>query len=172
MEFITTKRGARAIVYEGHKYVLNRRGRDGHIFWRCGRNRSCSGSLCTLEDEIISQKDTHNHPPDDAEIQRRSSAQFEPRHEIQFDQYLLSTNLSNCYSTWQGRDCSKASNSCSSQVLGELWRGTLHTGPSCPTLIMWCMASCASHWLCITGWRMKQPKTCGMGTGNETRWLH
>ena len=91
MEFITTKRGARAIVYEGHKYVLNRRGRDGRIFWRCGRNRSCSGSLCTLEDEIISQKDTHNHPPDDAEIQRRSSAQFEPRHEIQFDQYLLST---------------------------------------------------------------------------------
>ena len=69
MEFITTKRGARAIVYEGHKYVLNRRGRDGHIFWRCGRNRSCSGSLCTLEDEIISQKGTHNHPPDDAEIQ-------------------------------------------------------------------------------------------------------
>ena len=69
MEFITTKRGARAIVYEGHKYVLNRRGRDGRIFWRCGRNRSCSGSLCTLEDEIISQKDTHNHPPDDAEIQ-------------------------------------------------------------------------------------------------------
>ena len=69
MEFITTKRGARAIVYEGHKYVLNRRGRDGRIFWRCGRNRSCSGSLCTLVDEIISQKDTHNHPPDDAEIQ-------------------------------------------------------------------------------------------------------
>ena len=69
MEFITTKRCARAIVYEGHKYVLNRRGRDGRIFWRCGRNQSCSGSLCTLEDEIISQKDTHNHPPDDAEIQ-------------------------------------------------------------------------------------------------------
>ena len=69
MEFITTKRGARAIVYEGHKYVLNRRGRDGRIFWRCGRNWSCSGSLCTLEDEIISQKDMHNHPPDDAEIQ-------------------------------------------------------------------------------------------------------
>ena len=64
-----TKRGARAIVYEGHKYVLNRRGRDGRILWRCGRNRSCSKSLCTLEDEIISQKDTHNHPPDDAEIQ-------------------------------------------------------------------------------------------------------
>ena len=92
MEFITTKRGARAIVYEGHKYVLNRRGRAGRIFWRCGRNRSCSGSLCTLEDEIISQKDTHNHPPDDAEIQaEKIVAQFEPRHEIQFDQYLLST---------------------------------------------------------------------------------
>ena len=61
MGFITTKRGARAIVYEGHKYVLNRRGRNGRIFWGCGRNWSCSGSLCTLEDKVISQKDTHNH---------------------------------------------------------------------------------------------------------------
>ena len=24
MEFLTTKRGARAIVYDGHRYVLNR----------------------------------------------------------------------------------------------------------------------------------------------------
>ena len=69
MEFVTTKRGARAIVYESHKHVLNRRGRDGHIFWRCGRSRSCSGSVCTLHGEIMSRKDTHNHPPDDAEVQ-------------------------------------------------------------------------------------------------------
>ena len=27
------------------------------------------GSLSTLQDEIISQKDTRNHPPDDAEVQ-------------------------------------------------------------------------------------------------------
>ena len=65
MEFTTTKRGARAIVYKGHKYVMNQQGRDGCNFWRSGRNCSCSGSLCTLEHEI----DTHNHPPNYAEIQ-------------------------------------------------------------------------------------------------------
>ncbi len=53
MEFITAKRGARAIVYEGHRYTLNRRGRDGRIFWMCGRSLSCSGSLSTLQDEIV-----------------------------------------------------------------------------------------------------------------------
>ncbi len=58
MEYITTKRGARAVVHAGHEHVLNRRGRDGRIFWRCGQSRSCSGSLSTLNDEIVSQKDT------------------------------------------------------------------------------------------------------------------
>ena len=28
-------------------------------------------SACTLQDEIVSQKDTHNHPPDDAEVQAK-----------------------------------------------------------------------------------------------------
>ena len=28
MEFVTTQRGARSLIYEGHKYVINRRGRD------------------------------------------------------------------------------------------------------------------------------------------------
>ncbi len=69
MEYITTKRGARAVVHAGHKYVLNRRGRDGRTFWRCGQSHSCSGSLSTRNDEIVSQKDTHNHPPNFAEIE-------------------------------------------------------------------------------------------------------
>ncbi len=68
MVFITTKRGARAVVHAGHKYILNWRGRDEQMLWRCG-SRSCSGSLSTLNDEIISRKDTHNHPPDYAEVE-------------------------------------------------------------------------------------------------------
>ena len=28
MEFVTTQRGARSLIYEGHKYVINRRGRE------------------------------------------------------------------------------------------------------------------------------------------------
>ena len=66
MEFVKTQRGARALLHEGYRYVVNRRGRDERIFWRCGKSRNCSGCLCTLKDEIISTNDNHNHPPDEA----------------------------------------------------------------------------------------------------------
>lgn len=69
MEFVKTTRGARALVCDGYKYVVNRRGRDRCIYWRCGRSRECSGSVSTLNDQIISRKDIHNHPPDDAELE-------------------------------------------------------------------------------------------------------
>ena len=39
MEFTITQRGARSLVYQGYKYVINRRGRDGRIFWRCGKGQ-------------------------------------------------------------------------------------------------------------------------------------
>ena len=68
MDFTTTKRGARALIYRGHRYVINRRGQDGRIFWRCGRSRSCSGSITTMDDNILSQRDVHNHEPDEDEI--------------------------------------------------------------------------------------------------------
>ena len=31
MEFISTNRGARALIHEGYEYQINRRGRDGRI---------------------------------------------------------------------------------------------------------------------------------------------
>ena len=52
MEYIRTKRGARSLVYRGHRsYVVNRRGHDG-----------------TLDDRIVSQRDDHDHAPDEGEI--------------------------------------------------------------------------------------------------------
>ena len=36
MEFLLTKKGGRALIFEGHKYVVNRRGRDGRIFGGVG----------------------------------------------------------------------------------------------------------------------------------------
>ena len=63
MEFVTTQRGARFLIYEGHKYVINRRGRDGRIFWRCAKSRQCKGAVTTKENEIISSRsDEYNHP--------------------------------------------------------------------------------------------------------------
>ena len=45
MEFVTTTRGARSLIYEGHRYIINSRGRIDRIFWRCAISRSCSGGL-------------------------------------------------------------------------------------------------------------------------------
>ena len=62
MEFVTTQRGARSLIYEGHKYLINRRGRDDQIFWRYANSRQCEGAVTTKEDEIVSSRaDEHNH---------------------------------------------------------------------------------------------------------------
>ena len=61
MEFTTTQRGARSLIYQ--------RGREGRIVWRCGKSRSCSGVVTTLDDAVISTRDTHNHPADAAELE-------------------------------------------------------------------------------------------------------
>ena len=91
MEFVNTKRGARALVCDGYKYVINRRGHDGRIFWRCGRSRGCSGSVCTLDDEILSRNDIHNHSSDEGELEAEKVVDtIRKKHGIQQGQYQLS----------------------------------------------------------------------------------
>ena len=69
MVFVTTTRGARSLIYEGYKYVINRRGRDDRILWRCAKSRSCSGGLTSINSEIVSSRaNEHSHPPDEAEV--------------------------------------------------------------------------------------------------------
>ena len=36
---------------------VNTRRRDGRIFWKCGKSRSCSGSITTLDDRTVSQRE-------------------------------------------------------------------------------------------------------------------
>ena len=53
-------------------YMINRRGREDVIYWRCHRSRNshCTGPITTGPgDAIVSVKDTHNHPPDQASIE-------------------------------------------------------------------------------------------------------
>ena len=69
MEYSTTKRGKLALIYQVQRYVKNRRGRDGRIFWRCGVSMLCSGAVTTMSNEILSQRDIHNHLSDIAEIE-------------------------------------------------------------------------------------------------------
>ena len=40
MEFTITQRGACSLVFQGYKYVINRRGRDGRIFNSGGAQRA------------------------------------------------------------------------------------------------------------------------------------
>ena len=58
MEFVTTQRGARSLIYEGHKYVINRRGRDGRIFWRCAWHER--QSLADMKDNLCQNTCTYS----------------------------------------------------------------------------------------------------------------
>ena len=52
--------------------MINRRGRDGTTYWRCTRSRNshCTGTITTTVDgSLESIKDTHNHPPNQAEVE-------------------------------------------------------------------------------------------------------
>ncbi len=72
MEFTTTQRGAQSLLHGGYSYMINRRGRDGVVYWRCTRSRNshCTGSVTTgSADELPSVKNTHNHPPDAAQLE-------------------------------------------------------------------------------------------------------
>ena len=51
--------------------MMNRRGRDGSVYWRCTRSRNshCNGTITTdIDDRLVFIKDTHNHPRDDSAI--------------------------------------------------------------------------------------------------------
>ncbi len=74
-EFTTTQRGARSLLIGGYSY---KKGRDGTIFWRCPRSRNshCTGTATTgADDTILTIKNTHNHPPDQAEIEVKKIVQ-------------------------------------------------------------------------------------------------
>ena len=68
MEFSTTQRGAQLLIYNGYMYIINRKAQDGRIFWRCQKSRQCNGGITTLGDQIVSQRNTHNHSFNPAEI--------------------------------------------------------------------------------------------------------
>ena len=43
---------------------VNRRGHDSRIFWPVGRAEAAVGSITTLDDRIVSQRDDHKHAVD------------------------------------------------------------------------------------------------------------
>ena len=68
MKFLATQRGGQVLIYENYMYVINRKARDGRVFWRCHKSYQCSGVLTTLDNMVVSTRSTHNHPVDPAEV--------------------------------------------------------------------------------------------------------
>ena len=70
MEFVTTQRGARSLIHEGHNYLINRKGRDGCNFLEMCPKQTMQRNTDYQRGNnyIYSRSDEHNQPPDDAEI--------------------------------------------------------------------------------------------------------
>ena len=67
-EFITTTRGGTALVYQGYKYYKIRSGVDGKTFWRCAHRKRCPARATTLDNNVQSMNENHDHPPDHIQI--------------------------------------------------------------------------------------------------------
>ncbi|KAG7309920.1 hypothetical protein JYU34_004434 [Plutella xylostella] len=62
--FVTSPRGHPMLVIGSYKYCLHR-GKSANLkkIWVCSRSgaRKCRASVTTVEDQIVSSKNDHNH---------------------------------------------------------------------------------------------------------------
>ena len=66
MEFITSSKGKRQLVFEGYKYNKQKDLKDDAISWECVSRRnekSCKAKVKALNDQIIGQTNEHTLPP-------------------------------------------------------------------------------------------------------------
>jgi len=64
MEFVTTQKGGKMLLYEGFKYTVNRNGKDNKVYWRC-HIRKCPGRAVSDGEQFVSST-THDHDADGA----------------------------------------------------------------------------------------------------------
>ena len=67
MEFITTTRGGRKLLYKGYAYVMNREA-GKYAYWRCDKRKLCKASLKTKNDVLEGSITAHTHNPDPARV--------------------------------------------------------------------------------------------------------
>ncbi len=65
MEFVTTERGARKLLYEGYAYTVSNK-HGATIYWRCEKRFECGVSLKTINDVIQGYSPKHSHPPSES----------------------------------------------------------------------------------------------------------
>ena len=67
MEFITNQKGGQSLLWNGSRFILNRKMANGTIYWRCCK-RSYPARIITFEDQLQQQTDGHNHPANPTEL--------------------------------------------------------------------------------------------------------
>eukprot|EP00117_Sycon_ciliatum_P042009 scpid100264/ scgid30628/ len=62
----TTKRGGLKWIYKVHGYVIEKRGREEVMYWRCERKDElgCKGRITSQDDDILKATGHNNHTPE------------------------------------------------------------------------------------------------------------
>ena len=94
MEYISSSRGNRKLLYEGFVYVLDKKTEETS-YWRCERRKECSGRLSTLVDTLWQEPSVHSHPPDPSRVavERAVSAMI---HRAKNSEESTSNIIQNC----------------------------------------------------------------------------
>ena len=66
MEYFKTQKGGTGLIYDGFKYVVNRK-TTSKTFWRCS-DRKCLGRV-TTEGSTVKITAEHCHPPNEAKLE-------------------------------------------------------------------------------------------------------
>ena len=66
VRYVLTQKGGQALLYAGHCFYKVRDGEKRKTFWRCSKYRTetCEVRVTTHEDQVISVRGHHNHPPE------------------------------------------------------------------------------------------------------------
>lgn len=95
MEFITNQKGGQSLVWDGSRFTLNRKLANGTTYWRCCK-RSCPARITTMEDQLLTQTNGHNHPVNPTELrveQIKSKLRKRAREEVAPVQAIYSDAL-------------------------------------------------------------------------------
>jgi len=70
IDFVTTAKGARALIVDHFKYVKIRASKDEKVYWRCADNKTtkCTAKSSTMSEQLMAMLGYHNHSPDIGKI--------------------------------------------------------------------------------------------------------
>ncbi|KAI8421116.1 hypothetical protein MSG28_008209 [Choristoneura fumiferana] len=60
--YTISRKGRPLLIYKGFTYY-HRPGNSAKMRWYCSSQAGCRATLCTLDDEVVFEKNDHDHPP-------------------------------------------------------------------------------------------------------------